>query len=311
MVVLSINKIDYRVFESWDEITVKKAREIYDVALTIPEELNLIYKENSKGVDADKDQISIYKEELKSIEKDLDSFYMSCIKVLSDIPIEVVKKINIDDLRICYDSYLFRFIFGVLYFPLEELTLIEGFEKLGKKYVAPKNEFIMGKDRPFANEHASVFCDASDLDIESRKTNKYKHAELITAIIFREKNVDYSERQAMDTAWSYQDIITCDIYHSALYYLSSVNVALKSMFPNLYQKGDMNSNSASKASGLADFGWMNSIMTVAEMGVLNKSDLTPFESVRQSNLYDLMTVLSNMRANVDFNRIFAEKNNKK
>jgi len=83
------------------------------------------------------------------------------------------------------------------------------------------------------------------------------------------------------------------------------------LFPNLYKKGDAKSSRASNTSGLSDFGWYNSIMTIAQMGVLNQQGLTPLESVKQSNLYDFMTVLSNMRANNDFQKVYDEQNRSK
>jgi len=306
MVVITINKVDYRVYEKWNEVSVAKARDVYSVAKEIPDVLDSIYKEYSKGEDADKDQLRIFKEELG----DCHDFKISCLCILSDVPKEIAKQINKDDLNDCYDNLLFGFIFGVLYYPINKMELITEFTKFKKTYYAPYSEEIMGTDRPFANEVAAVFCDASDLDSDARKGNKYQHAEHITSIIFREKGKPYDEKEAMNIAFNHKGLINCDVYHSALMHLSNVNTTLKLLSPNLYQKGDVKGSIAAKQSGLSDFGWMNSIMTVAEMGVLNQKDLTPFQSVQQTNLYEFMTVLSNLRATSDYQRIYAEKQKK-
>jgi len=168
----------------------------------------------------------------------------------------------------------------------------------------------MGFVRPFCDENAEVFCDASDVDNNSRESDegKYKFAELLTAIIYRKKGTEYSNEAALETSENFGDTLTCDVYHSALNKLSEVNMALETLFPNLYQKGNGKVKVASKKSGLSDFGWLNSIVVVAEKGILNKQGLTPLDSVKHTNLYDVMTILSNMRANTDFERVYKENN---
>ena len=311
MIVLEINNQTYRVYAAWHEITVKKAREVYSIAATLPEELDIIYKETSLE-NPDKDQIRIYTEQLNAKLDELHSYWFKCIEVLSDIPLKVLKQTNINDVGVLYKRFIEPFIFGMLYYPVNGVEDFDSFTLMGETYYKPKAESVMGMDRPFANEVASVFCDASDVDTNCRKQgNKYLMAELITAIVYREKDVTYSDKEALKVADRYKDILTVDKFHSALLQLSKVNSALKQLFPNLYQKGNSNSRGASEQSGLSDFGWLNSIMTVAEMGILNQSNLTPLDSVKSANLYDFMTVLSNIRAGSDFQRIFREQNSKK
>lgn len=308
MVILNINNVEYKVFESWGEITVKKSREFSVVANKIPDELAFIYKEQAKGKEADKDQITLYTKKLESIEKKLDAFYIDVLIQLSDIPKDIIKKTYIEDLRGLYEAYLFPFVFGILHFPLEKTKILNKFTIMGETYYAPKSKKIMGTVRPFFDQDASVFCDASDADSSARSGgNKYQYAELITAIVFRKKGEKYVDKSSIEISELYENILTCDIYHAALAHLSKVNTTLQLLFPNLYQKGDAKISSASKASGLADFGWFNSISTVAVMGLFNQSSKTNLDSARTANLYDLMTVLSNIRANSDFERIFREQ----
>ena len=311
MIVLDINSQEYRVYAAWHEITVKKAREVYAIARTLPDELDIIYKETSRP-EPDHDQIRLYTDQLKDKQDELHTYWFNCIASLSDIPLEVLKQTNIDDVEVLYKRFVEPFIFGMLYFPVNGVEDMASFSLMGETYFAPESENVMGTERPFANEVAAVYCDASDVDANCRKQgNKYGMAELITSIVYREKNQQHNDREALGVAKRYQDILTVDIYHSALLQLSKTNSTLQKLFPNLYQKGNSKSHSASEQSGLNDFGWLNSIMTVAEMGVLNQSDKTPLESVRQTNLYNFMTVLSNLRAGSDFQRIFSEQNKKK
>lgn len=315
MVLLEINNTTYKAIELWNELTLKEARELFRLANTAPEELLYIYKEQAKGKDADKDQIALKVEELKEKEKELDSFFKQVFLLLSDTPKEVTNKIAIEDIRAMYAEYLMKFVFGVLHYPLEERDLINSFKYAGTTYYAPKSKKVMGLVRPFYDEDTYVFCDASDLDKNGRKSEygKYQMAELIIAIIFKERGQRYIEEEAMDVADIYfNDDITCDIFHAALHHLSLVNSTLKQLFPNLYESaGDIASVQAASSSGLSDFGWLNSILTIAKMQLLNQQGMTPLASVQKTNLYDFMTVLSNHRADNDFKEIYRDNIRKK
>lgn len=311
MVSLNINNVDYELFESWSEVTLKKARELAVVLKSIPEELAFIYNEQSKGDDADKDQITIYTKKLESITDQTDKFFIDVIELMSDIPKQVLLDSYIVDIRGLYHVYLTDFVFGALHYPLEKVKHISSFKSMGVTYYAPKSKKVMNVIRPFHLEDAAVFCDASDIDSNSRNQGtRYDYAELIIAIVFRKKGEEYTEKESLDRADVFMDILTCDIYHAAISHLSAVNSALKLLFPNLYERGDAKASMASSESGLADFGWFNSILTVSELGHFNKHGLTNLDAARTANLYDMMTVLSNIRANSDFQRIFREKHKK-
>jgi len=309
MYILNINNKEYNLYESWSEITLKKGRALFIEASKAPEDLLYIYKEQSKGENADKDQIRIKEKAL--VQSELDEFYCAILSVLSNIPRSVISDINKDDLRTCYERMLFHFVFGVLHFPVDGIDTMDSFEFGGKKYIAPKSKEILGSERPFYSENVAVYCDASDLDTQGRSTNegKYHFAELIIAIIFKEYAVEYrKEEEAIEIAEQFKDVLTCDIFHSALHHLSAVNSKLNDLFPNLYRSsGNAKSKAASSESGLKDFGWFNSVLTIAEMQILNKPGLTPLESVRYADLYNFMTVLSNMRANSDYQQLYKEK----
>lgn len=309
MVVLTINGNDYQLFEQWNEITVKYARRIYAIAIEIPQQLEEIYKEKYKK-EPDFNLIETFEKELNEVEK--YDFYHKCISVISDIPLEVIQQSHVGDVTILYEKLVEPFIYGILFHPFSIVDLPQ-FNILGTDYFAPESKEVMGLLRPFADENSEIFCDASDLANNCIKNkNKYGMAELITAIIYREKGVEYSEKEVYEVAEKYKDILPVDVYHSALFQMSKVNEVLQQLFPNLYQKsGNMNSSIAYQKSGMADFGWLNSIITVAEMGILNNPKLTPLESVRKTNVYDFMTVLSSMRASSNFQEIFREQVNKK
>lgn len=313
MTILGINNEDYRIPDSFSEITVKKARELVLLSNKAPKELLDIYRQQSKGEELDEKTKQYFIDSLDEVQPSLDEFFIDVLELLSDIPKDVIKGIAVEDLRACYNIYLYKFVFGVLYFPLDKEPIKESFSIMQEEYYLPLNREIMGFDRPFCDETAGVFCDASDADNNSRQSEfgKYQFAELITSIMYRKKGSKYSEEESLEASELYKDILTCDVYHSALTKLAEINKALETLFPNLYQKGNGKAKTASKKSGLADFGWLNSIVVVAEKGILNINGLTPLDSVKKTNLYDVMTILSNMRANTDFERVYKEINTKK
>lgn len=316
MVILKIDNNTYRAFESWSEITVKKARELFKLANTAPENLLSIYIEEAKGKEADLKQINLWYEELEADRKELDKFFRKVFACLTNVPKGVVKKTNKNDIQTIYSHFLMPFVFGVLHFPIKETKSLKKFNWCGIDYHSPEFKKIMGTKRYFHKETADVFCDASDLDSQGRKHSeygKYTHAEHIIAILFREKGQDYLESESLRVADEYfRDTITCDIFHAALQHLANVNETLETLFPNMYQSsGDMASHHASNASGLNSFGWLTSIMTIAKMQLLNKPDMTPLQSVQKTLLYDFMTVLSNTRADNDFRKIYSDTVNKK
>ena len=59
MVILRIDHKDYRVFDSFSEITIKTAKEFHKICSNAPEEFLSLLKEQSKGGDSDKDQIKL------------------------------------------------------------------------------------------------------------------------------------------------------------------------------------------------------------------------------------------------------------
>tara|TARA_R110002167_G_scaffold174781_2_gene373730 strand:+ start:1233 stop:2171 length:939 start_codon:yes stop_codon:yes gene_type:complete len=312
LTILSINNQDYRIFDSFSEITVKKARELYKLSSKAPKELLDLYNEQSKGKELDEEVQKAFIDSLDNVTEELDEFFFKVLKMLSDIPADIINGIVKEDLRSCYNVYLYQFVFGVLYFPIEKREIKDTFEIMQETYCLPENKMVMGFDRPFCDETAGVFCDASDVDNNARQSEggKYEFAELLTSIMYRKKDSKYSEDESLEAAELYKDILTCDVYHSALSKLSEINNALETLFPNLYQKGNGKVKKASKQSGLSHFGWMESISVVAEKGILNIAGITPFDSVKQTNLYTVMTHLSKMRASTEFERIYRENNTK-
>lgn len=313
MIVLTINNKDYRIFESWKEITLPKAKEIYKVALTIPEELNEAYRQKAKGKDCDNDQVEKFLKELEAKEEELHKFYCNTLRVLcfSDannpkLTNKVIHQINKDDLVACYDKLLMPLIFGSLYYPLEDIEDIESFTTMGEEYFRPESKEVMNIERPLYYDGAGVFCDASDIDNNSKKNKvKFDYAELIISIIYRKKDEVYNDKVSLERAKVFSHL-TCDVYHSAIHQLSKTNIVLKELFPNLFEKGNNKNSKHYKASGLDDFGWFNSLKTVAQMGIFNQEGLTALDSVRKTDLYDLMTVLSNLKAETKFNMLLQE-----
>ena len=112
MVILKIDNTTYKVIEEWSELTVKKARHLFELSSSAPEALLYIYKEQAKGDNADKDQIALRLKELDSKQDELDIFFKKVLLMLSDVPKKVIKKTAIADVRVAYYEFLMKFVFG-------------------------------------------------------------------------------------------------------------------------------------------------------------------------------------------------------
>jgi len=123
------------------------------------------------------------------------------------------------------------------------------------------------------------------------------------------KDKEYKDTNSLELAEKWGDTLTCDIYYSAVAEIRETNNVLNKFFPNLFTNVGVTSKIANEESGLNSFGWLNSMLTVAEKGVFNQNDKTPLDSVRNTNLYDFMTIISQMRATADCERIYQEKSN--
>jgi len=293
MYVIEIDNKTFYICEKWSDVFISQGRNLVSLCKEIPKTL----KNKYDALVNDKK----YKEVYIPLK-----FAKEVLLCLSNIDKNLINNIRPEDIRYCYKNILELFVLETIYQPTN-INRIEKFILFGKEYFLPARKIINNIERPFNYEFASKFCDASDLLLEDKQI--YSNANLLIAIVYSEKDKEYKDTNSLELAEKWGDTLTCDIYYSAVAEIRETNNVLNKFFPNLFTNVGVTSKIANEESGLNSFGWLNSMLTVAEKGVFNQNDKTPLDSVRNTNLYDFMTIISQMRATADCERIYQEKSN--
>lgn len=209
MITVRINGKEYKLPEAWHEITLHKAREaLVFIDENIPEYLSKQYDfliNQTSEPDLD------YENEVKI----LPGFYGRIIEMLSDIPIEVIERINYLERTNFYKAYFEKYVIGLIYFPVDyEYKHITSFVFNGVEYLLPLNKVIIDQTRPMGEAEAIEFTESSDLLVYSKqmKGGNLAVAGNIISILCRPKGERYDEqvclkraadfdRLPMDTVW--------------------------------------------------------------------------------------------------------------
>lgn len=194
MVIFAVDGKEYSCYESWNEMTLKKGIEL----ATVCNEMPSLYKDllfiiaNRKG-DNDEEYEKAFKENTEKQDdeyliKTLPLFFSKVLLCLSNIPKEVIDKINAGTIVSFYQTYLSKFVFGVTYFPTDLKDLEKkGFHFDGVDYALPESLQYPSENRPMAKETALVFAEAADLMLFSKDLagGKMERAANIISILCR------------------------------------------------------------------------------------------------------------------------------
>ena len=140
MIKVKINKTRYKVFTQWNELP-----EANLTALVVPELLIKFYK--AKAEERPK--------HLKMLaSEDLTGFYVEALQMFSNIPIEVLRQTDIQDLMLIYDNTIEPLIADIANY---------NFVSHIPERVKVKSEFINEIEIPSYEISARAFCEATDL----------------------------------------------------------------------------------------------------------------------------------------------------
>ena len=140
MIKVKINKTRYKVFTQWNELP-----EANLTALVVPELLIKFYK--AKAEERQK--------HLKMLaSEDLTGFYIEALQMFSNIPIEVLRQSDIQDLMLIYDNTIEPLIADIANY---------NFVSHIPERVKVKSEFINEIEIPSYEISARAFCEATDI----------------------------------------------------------------------------------------------------------------------------------------------------
>jgi hypothetical protein len=233
MVLIKINGKDYRVADSWADITISQAAAL--LTLSMPESLKSVYSAalNPGGLLGDMHTARIQEaEQAISVEdqyKNIPLYFSRVTETLSDIPVDVLRTVNVNSIKTLYHTYLKTFVEGMHFSP--EATQFENIGKFtynGTEYHLPTNKEIFGQKVPLVNISALEFAESSSLMISLVKMGEDKdftQAANLISILCRPEGEPYNEDVCLQRAEQFKGL-TMDICWSVFFSLITPLVIL-------------------------------------------------------------------------------------
>lgn len=173
MYILKVNKTEYKSIERWDEMKLQVG---IDLAILCYKDMPVRMKDywdtmsTLDGTERDEEtkkkmlefETSITEEERF---KTFPEFYGKVLKLLSDIPQEVINFIDPISRMQFFHEYLKQFCWGVLYCPYDlKSEPIQYFDVEGIRYFIPEDSNILGTVRPMGKGTTAIeFAESADL----------------------------------------------------------------------------------------------------------------------------------------------------
>ncbi|MCK4815660.1 hypothetical protein KA005_07820, partial [bacterium] len=216
MIELEIGGGSYKAPQSWDEITLKQFIAICGVQ--IPNRLLALYKASAdlntsdkkekKAAEKNYDKVS-EKITTKDLIVNFPKYYGEVIKILTDIPQEVIDQIDGESRTTFYDRYIRYAVLST--FSWQPLIMIgqgmqiyipetiKSFKLEEKEFFLPETLGVYGEQIPMAREKIVSFAEASKIELELHNNNQEGAVQLpmLMAIYCRPEGEAYDEETIM------------------------------------------------------------------------------------------------------------------
>ena len=198
---------DYNLPSEWKEVSLSQAQKVTKAIAEAPE----------KWLEAQKLRLSGEEKEAleleatltaEDIEKDIPIMFGSLIEALSDIPKDIIKKLNKPERQRLFEL-MQNIILGIGLFPYDyEQTGMQSFKFKGKEYFLPTSKRLLEKEIPMAETTAVEFAEASDLQLTAAKVKggEFDMMPLMIAILCRPRNRKYDQDEAVKTAELFKEL---------------------------------------------------------------------------------------------------------
>lgn len=206
MINITINNEQFKVCESWQDVTIRQAANVFRLCDSMPDKLKRLYQAliDKEGVDeivdtfTDEDRIKAHPE-----------FYGRVMCELSDVDSITVNKILWHDRTAFYHQYIEKFIIGLLHHPFDFQQTEESYFRFkGRKYMYPQDKVVINDRRPMGEADTIEFAESADLELASRKMSggKYEVAANIVSILCRPEGEAYNEQTSLKRAEQFHDL---------------------------------------------------------------------------------------------------------
>lgn len=235
MLLFAVNKKEYKTFEGWHEMPLKKAVELHTFCFAnMPGKLKLMYDtiqtaipDDSASDKALEDVYSSFTNE--DLVKIFPKFYGGVIEVLSDCPADVIEQIGYADRTAFYKEHLQKFVFGIMNTVADfEPKHILKFTFEDCDYYLPEAKTVLGQVRPMYDTTALEFSESADLILTAEELGggKWERAANFISILCRPRGEKYNEQRCIERAERFQNL-TMDIVLEVFFCLSNLIVISK------------------------------------------------------------------------------------
>lgn len=266
----------YNILDSWNEISVSKAIDLYNIDLPID---FVKFYTSTETVDIENQYL------------EFSEVHSQVLAILSTIPVELCAQFEHQSLSSLYNKYLMQFHLGIVTNTYPSIDVKQCFEIEGTVYHLPKSDTINNITAPFNRFTAQQFCDALDQAQAERLSFN-----ILLAVMCVERGETYNESKVLNRIETMLQA-TFDIAINCMVELSSCIGFISDHYKWVFQSegSDNKVKSAYKRSGLEHFGATSWIYEVAESGLCGN-----IKDVQQMKLYDFINVLSYIRCKDKF-----------
>lgn len=197
--MIEINDKQYNI-KDWDTLTIQEAEQLTDIEL--PEKMKDLYAAgNEKN----------YNELLSKItvedEISFGEYAGEVLKVMSDIPEELLKYMQYFDRNDLYEHYCRDKIVSLIgSVPNYEPKKIESFEFSGETFVLPKSLKIFDKYLPNHSETTLTFVEGQGLFKAYAESKDKGNLKMLIAVYCRPEGEEYNEQKAIERSEQFNEL---------------------------------------------------------------------------------------------------------
>ena len=195
----------------------------------------------------------------------------------------------------------------------ETITLMTNFlNKSSGQYEQNDNAFSFkhkGKTYffPLINMESNTFGDyieTAQLEMIAQKQDAKKMSVVAEqmAILCREKGEVYNEQLVQKKTKMFREL-NMDVVWKFIFFFEQTNKYMQEKFPNIFKDGNRIENRHAQKHWdiMKPYGWLNTLYDIAMTGLFTKNPDNAIDSVRNTNLYVVLTYLSWKSANNEYN----------
>jgi hypothetical protein len=229
MLALEVAGKDYQ-FKQWKDLTLKEAVKIEQ--LKIPDKLRTYYKEMIER------KQPLWNMTVEDVTRDFPEYYGEVISLLTDIPDEILKKINAIDRTDFFDNYCRGMVLDLVA-RLPETYYAEGitsFKFKDTEYLLPKDLKILEMTLPADSATALEFVESSDIMVAWSKLEKgFDAIALVIAVYCHPEGEVYDTKKVAQRAKEFQDL-TMDVVWEIFFYISKLLASYQNIIRYMKQK---------------------------------------------------------------------------